>query len=226
MAKIEPGKPLPGHTKLSYEECYAKIILETLFPERYNNLAIADKPDLRDPSDTVGIEVTSATPSQKKESERLWYTMPYVTPQAAERNKERMEQLGVPYTGGVQAWPAIVYHTGCFEESPFVGIVDVFNIKLKKLNCGRYADLERYDLYIEAEWHLDTELLPEILARITKLNSAPRSFHFVYLACVNGVCSFDLVQKELEVRKLAVEQYELAMAARNLVERAENDDEA
>lgn len=224
MATIEPDKPLPGHTKLSYEECYAKLILETLFPERYSNLDIADKPDLRSPSNTIGIEVTSATPSSTKESERLWYTMPYVTPQVAEKNKKRMEQLGVPYTDGVLAGPTISYPTGYFEASPFVKVVDVFCAKLKKLNSGQYAEMERYDLYIEAEWLLDNEFLPEILERAIKHNSMPRIFHFVYLACANGVCSFDLEKKEFEVRKLTIEQYGISVAARNLVERAEDDD--
>ena len=224
MSSIEPGKPLPNHTKLSYEECYAKLILETLVPDRYDDLSISDRPDLRSVSDTVGIEVTSATPPSKRESERLWYNMPYVTPQIAERNKERMAQLGVPYTGGIQAWPAITYPTGCFDASPFVNVIDTFATKLRKLNSGHYAELERYDLYIEADWFLSEDLLPEILKRTIKLNSMPKTFHFVYLACINGVCSFDLAKKEFEVRKLTVEQYEIAMKARNLVERGEAND--
>ena len=43
--KIDPHKPLPSHTKLRYEECYAK---EFLYPNKYKDLAIRDKPDLYD----------------------------------------------------------------------------------------------------------------------------------------------------------------------------------
>ena len=28
MVKIEKDRPLPRHTKLDYDECYAKIVLE------------------------------------------------------------------------------------------------------------------------------------------------------------------------------------------------------
>ena len=31
MLKIEKDKPLPSHTRLDYDECYAKIILEKFF---------------------------------------------------------------------------------------------------------------------------------------------------------------------------------------------------
>ena len=48
MKKIEKNKPLPCHTRLNYDECYAKIILETFFPELFHNLEIKDKPDLID----------------------------------------------------------------------------------------------------------------------------------------------------------------------------------
>ena len=35
MAKIEKDRPLPSHTKLDYDECYAKIVLEKFFPDQY-----------------------------------------------------------------------------------------------------------------------------------------------------------------------------------------------
>lgn len=46
--KIDPHKPLPSHTKLRYEECYAKEFLEFFYPNTYKDLAIRDKPDLLD----------------------------------------------------------------------------------------------------------------------------------------------------------------------------------
>ena len=55
MAKIEKDRPLPSHTKLDYDECYAKIVLEKFFPDQYENLQISDKPDLRDISNNIGI---------------------------------------------------------------------------------------------------------------------------------------------------------------------------
>ena len=67
MKKIEKNKPLPCHTKLDYDECYAKIILETFFPELFHNLEIKDKPDLIDTQHKIGIEVTNATSKKERE---------------------------------------------------------------------------------------------------------------------------------------------------------------
>lgn len=44
--KIEKNKPLPEHTKIDYDECYAYLVLSDYFPDRYRNLGIKDKPDV------------------------------------------------------------------------------------------------------------------------------------------------------------------------------------
>lgn len=78
MAKIEKDRPLPSHTKLDYDECYAKIVLEKFFPDQYENLQISDKPDLRDISNNIGIEVTSAIPQSEQEAMALACEIPYL----------------------------------------------------------------------------------------------------------------------------------------------------
>lgn len=66
--------------------------------------------------------------------------------------------------------------------------------------------------------------LPEILERAAELNSKQKKFHFLYLEFLDEMCSFDLVAKSYEIREYQAEQYNIAIAARELVERAENDD--
>ena len=53
MAIIEKDKPLPRHTRLDYDECYAKLVLEKFFPDEYKKLELSDRPDLRDNALTV-----------------------------------------------------------------------------------------------------------------------------------------------------------------------------
>ncbi len=128
MAKIESDKPLPKHTRLKYEECYAKVILEDLFPDEYKELRIEDKPDLINEATSVGIEVTSAISENHREAINLWAGMPYASPEKQEQNKERMQKLGVEYQGGIQGWPS--------EECPFEEIINAFDKKIEKLNSG------------------------------------------------------------------------------------------
>ncbi len=135
---IDKNKPLPDHTKLDYDECCAKLILEELFPNRYPKLMLADKPDLQ--GKDVGIEVTLAANRDHMEALKLWYTMPYINESSKKRNIERMEQLGVKYTPGIQAWPGgtpTIDQTVCAVES-----------KIKKLKNLTYKVFPRYELFV------------------------------------------------------------------------------
>lgn len=38
--KINDDELLPGHTKHSWEECYAKVVLEEFFKEKFKDLNI------------------------------------------------------------------------------------------------------------------------------------------------------------------------------------------
>lgn len=38
---------LPKHTKLDYHECYAKIVLEEICTNEFNELEISDKSDIQ-----------------------------------------------------------------------------------------------------------------------------------------------------------------------------------
>lgn len=56
---INPDLPLPDNLKVKYEECLAKIILETLFGDEFKNLEIdCERPDLQSEDMSVGVEVT------------------------------------------------------------------------------------------------------------------------------------------------------------------------
>ncbi len=148
MVKIEPGKPLPDHTRLDYDECCAKLTLEEVFPERYHDLLLADKPDLQ--GNGVGIEVTIANDRKKQEAVSNW-----VKANSTDNEKirdsaiERMRQLGVEYTGGIQGWPG-------FDNS-FHLIAAAVETKMDKLATGNYALFPRYELFLFTDIWLSPE---------------------------------------------------------------------
>lgn len=47
-----------------------------------------------------------------------------------------MKQLGVEYTGGVQAWPSTVYPTGNFDKSPYLDILKNLKQRSRSLTAG------------------------------------------------------------------------------------------
>ena len=145
--KIDKNRPLPAHTKLKYEECLAKIVLEKLFPNRYTTLEIADKPDLRDLRHNIGIEVTSSDPVEEREALRLWSTTNYMDEsENKERNIKRLEQLGVKYTEGVQVWPSKSFWPSHLESTPWFYFFNAFlyhknNFRLVLIKDKRYQQM-------------------------------------------------------------------------------------
>ena len=139
MVKIDPTKPLPDHTKLDYDECCAKLILEELFPERYGQLTLADKPDLQ--GDGVGIEVTIANDPKMQEALNNWIKANTDTDEKRKRRHvARMAQLGVTFTGGIQSWPG--------GSPTFRWTKDAVERKIEKLKKGNYILFPRFELFV------------------------------------------------------------------------------
>lgn len=57
---------------LKVEECFAKLILDTYFQDRYGKIFIEDKPDLRSRK-KIGIEVTSCIPPEIRVKYKNWF---------------------------------------------------------------------------------------------------------------------------------------------------------
>lgn len=130
--EAEKFKPLPDHTRLDYNECCAKLLLEELFPSRYPELKLADKPDLQGQS--VGIEVTIADSEKHKEALNNWIKANNCTDENKKaKYTERMNQLGVEYTGGIQCWTSI--------NPSFALTRNAVDTKIKKLKKGTISVL-------------------------------------------------------------------------------------
>ena len=202
--KIDKNRPLPAHTKLKYEECLAKIVLEKLFPNRYTTLEIADKPDLRDLRHNIGIEVTSSDPVEEREALRLWSTTNYMDEsENKERNIKRLEQLGVKYTEGVQVWPSKSFWPSHLESTPWFYFFNAFCEKARKLNQGHYAVLSEYDLFVHSEdFFWPYELSPwmsDLLEKMVEKNQKVRRFSYVYLVGGSSIYIWNLVRQNYEV---------------------------
>lgn len=215
-------RPLPDHTKINYDECFAKLVLEALFPDVYVDLQIADKPDLQDHVNDIGIEVTSAIPQKIREALKLWYTMPYIeSNQKRNRNKERMRQLGVEYAGGVQAWPGEDYSSVDVIKSPFNAVIKAFDKKVRKLNSSSYTNMKRYDLYVESQLWAWPDIMPNVLEHILKYNNGKKRFTFVYLYCVDAICIFDLMNQIYKIIETKDKLRNVGIEARRIVESGE-----
>lgn len=228
MAKIQKGRPLPSHTKLDYDECYAKVILEKFFPEKYVDLQIADKPDLRDTPNNIGIEVTSAIPQNEQEALSLACKIPYLEKQEQNKRIAYLKGKGYSYSEYVMAHPGRGYAWVGLE---YPDIKDTWcndfllavETKMKKLNNGGYAPMAQYDLFVNSELFIDDWMPDELLKVLIKYSQQDVCYSFIYLLALNGLFVFDLKKQKVLLVETDGKLYGLGVLARKMVEEGEED---
>lgn len=149
-----------------FEECYAKVLLENLFPERFYQLEIADKPDLQNDSAKIGIEVTTAVKQDEKEKDHLFSMLTHNkgTLVQQNRNKDRIRKLGGQYfdEGIMFSW------AGCRDLNK---IYFALKSKLKKLNGGGYHLYEKQYVFITDDNIIYQNELSDILIELQRIQS-------------------------------------------------------
>lgn len=209
--KIDKNKPLPDHTKLDYDECCALLVLKELFPDRYSTLEISDKPDLQGVN--VGVEVTIADDRNHKEALNNWVKAYHCDDEKKrEHYIERMKQLGVTYTGGIQAWPGQVPSLKYVKES--------IHAKIRKLKAGNYKRFLNDELFIFTNTWMHQTLLNEA----EKFLADNKVFEFFSRVYILEQGSNLHIFEENDYKKVIIdvaEQTDRNIRARRIVEQAE-----
>ena len=212
--RIDKDKPLPDHTKLDYDECCALLILKELFPDRYSVLEISDKPDLQGLD--IGVEVTIADDRKHQEALNNWVKANNCdNEKKREYYIERMKQLGVTYTGGIQSWP---------EQAPSLKHVkEAVNTKLEKVRLGKYKYFLNYELFIFTDTWMH-ETIKEVEAFFADTNVFD-CFNRIYV--LEKGYELHIFQENDYQKKIIdkIEQSDRNRRARMLVEQAEEQEE-
>lgn len=176
---IDPAKPLPPELDTEYWETFAKLILEKFCPEEFFNLSVdGEKPDLRNVSAGVGVEVTSSESKESREIDSL-YAQRYTYGNNEQKKKalKRIEELG----GKVEEY--FLMHPTMSRD--LRRIYTTVRNKTEKLNKN-YEVFNENDLFIfDSILILDREL-PGILEHITESSANDISFKRVFLYCFGG----------------------------------------
>lgn len=188
---------LPEHTKLKYEECYAKIILEHCFSQKYNNLLIEDKPDLYDKKNDIGIEVTMAIAPDLQEARNLWSKMHHKNSDQQKKAKERMHQLNYDYQGGIQNWGTTEYEQD-IDPQMFKEIYEAIRTKLEKLNQKNlYKDCRNYALFIQSELNIEKDWLDTITQEIQNISHEyTKIYSTIYFVAKNDIFEIDVTHNK------------------------------
>lgn len=213
MPEIDRDKPLPSHTKLNYYECYAKIVLENLFPSFFSELLLKDKPDLQDIQNQIGIEVTIAETSETMEAQRLYSTLHNVDTATQSRNIECMKQCGATCKDGILFGPN--------GSDDFTLVNHTIDAKAEKLQKGRYDKFDEYHLFIFSSIFAFEPMLKDEINYLERRRIADY-FKKIYIAIPGKLLCFDLIKNIDEVFDIDIyRQFDWAKRACQMVEDGE-----
>lgn len=208
------------HRKNRYDECYAKVLLENMFPNEYSHLVLADKPDLINENLNIGIEVTGAVPETLKEAQACWIKA-FETEKISTKNKyiKRMEQLGYKYTGGIQCWNKDG-SIESYEETSLADLQNIIQVKIEKMNTCGYRILKHMDLYVSVMYSLMSVDIDNIYCVIKDANNGRITFRNIIINVIedNTLVLYEMSSGKYRVESYDNQQYGYAVRANDMTE--------
>lgn len=208
-------QPLAKHTKLKYEECYAKVVLEELYSEEFVNLEIKDKPDLQMTDGKWGIEVTIAVDKDQLMAESLYTDISYQRVRNETKALEEIKKCGCKVVGGILS--------GKTGTDSFDLILLAFDNKLIKLNGKEYRYFKKNCLFIFSSIFADDRMIMDAVQDMQQRQINRKKQFYRVFVLVPGYCyCLDLYIGSYEIYPIGSKaQCVQASKARELVETCE-----
>lgn len=166
-----------------FNEYFAKVILENCFPNKFQNIEVSDKPDLRYNGNKIGIEVAYCMPKDVAEAfncidryEKV-ADIPKKTLKKAEKVGVRVEKIGV-------VWHQDSYGDNMsIEKTPIRYFLDMVRQKVDRLNSKNadYAEMESYELFINSSLIIPDWFKEKTFESLKSINNGVRKYDVVYL---------------------------------------------
>lgn len=202
---INEDRPLPKHPKADYYECYAKIVLEELYPEEFSNLEIKDKPDLQTNSMELGIEVTSSIDKDQRNAESLFADIHYNRVRDKAGALKRIEKCGCKLEDFI-----LVGKPG---RDSFDLILSSFKEKLKKLN-EEYQEVKKNYLFIFSDILADERMIIDAIRDMQQVQkNREKQFYKVFVLVPEECYYLDLYTGDYKIHPIESK----AQKARELV---------
>ena len=165
-----------------FEEYFAKVVLESCFPNKFFDLQVSDRPDLQCGT-SIGIEVTNCMPQNVAEEFKLWHRVAKQGEQTPQRIIERLEQAKYVQ----QDERGLVWNQGAYTDnigdSPIKDFLKAVEKKVERLNNNNadYAKMESYELFVNSFILIPFEQFGIVIKKLQELNNKPKKFAFIYL---------------------------------------------
>ena len=184
-----------------FNEYFAKIILENCFPNKFQNIEVSDKPDLRYNENEIGIEVAYCMPKDVVEAfnciERYKKAedIPGKTLKKAKRAGVTIDEQGVLWNQESYADNMVV------EKTPIRYFLDMVRQKVERLNskAAGYAEMESYELFINSPITMPDWFKIDTFQTLKNINNRKKQYDTIYLLlCEPKLLVFNLKENKCD----------------------------
>ncbi len=196
-----------------FNEYFAKVILENCFPNKFQNIEVSDKPDLRYNGNEIGIEVAYCTPKDVAEAfnciDRYEQAadIPETTLKKSKRAGVTIDEQGVLWNQESYADNMVI------EKTPIRYFLDMVRQKVERLNskAAGYAEMKSYELFINSPITMPDWFKIETFQTLKNINNRKKQYDTIYLLlCEPKLLVFNLKENKYNVLLLfeAIDKFE------------------
>lgn len=185
-----------------FNEYFAKVMLENCFPNKFQNIEVSDKPDLRYNGNEIGIEVAYCMPKDVAEAfnciERYEKAedIPETTLKKSKKAGVTIDERGV-------LWNQDSYADNmAIEKTPIHYFLDIVRQKVERLNSktAGYADMKSYELFINSPITMPDWFKRETFQTLKNINNRKKQYDTIYLLlCEPKLLVFNLKENKYNV---------------------------
>lgn len=166
-----------------FNEYFAKVILENCFPNKFQNIEVSDKPDLRYNENEIGIEVAYCMPKDVAEAfnciKRYEQAaeIPETTLKKSKRAGITIDEQGILWDQGSYA------DNMAIEKTPIRYFLDMVRQKVERLNSktADYTEMESYELFINSSLIIPNWFKEKTYESLKSINNGVKKYDVVYL---------------------------------------------
>lgn len=166
-----------------FNEYFAKVILENCFPNKFQNIEVSDKPDLRYNENEIGIEVAYCMPKDVAEA----FNCIKRYEQAAdipETTLKKSKRVGITIDEQGNLWDQGSYADNMvIEKTPIRYFLDMVRQKVERLNSktADYTEMGSYELFINSPITMPDWFKIETFQTLKNINNREKQYDTIYL---------------------------------------------
>lgn len=194
-----------------FNEYFAKVILENCFPNKFQNIEVSDKPDLRYNGNEIGIEGAYCMPNDVAEAFNCIDRYEKST-DIPEKTLKKSKRSGVMVDGQSVWWDQGSYADNmAIDKTPIRYFLDMVRKKVEKLNSetAGYAEMKSYELFINSPITMPDWFKRETSLVLKNINNRKKQYDTIYLLlCEPKLLVYNLKEnKYSELQLWRVDKY-------------------